>query len=196
MDCPHSLADAWRVRTPQVPSPVTGCIKGFWSENMAKRSRLGYVARDASAASVSDSHTHSGSDKGLVQTSKVSQRAWGLGPRRAGVRPRYDAARRVAFRFSLQRRRPGVSTFRGSATSCRPPGAQRMLDPGCFPCSSPLQIKLSPPFSGPPKSPAAAGIRASGLGVRYRNDTLSRSPNAAFSPNLGAWPIYSTSFFR
>ena len=65
-----------------------------------------------------------------------------------------------------------------------------------FPCSSPLQTKLSPPFSGPPKSPTAAGIRASGLGVRERNDTVSRSPNADLSPKLGAWPIYSTSFFR
>ena len=31
--------------------------------------------------------------------------------------PRHDGARRVAFRFSLQRRRPGHSTFRGSIPS-------------------------------------------------------------------------------
>ena len=65
-----------------------------------------------------------------------------------------------------------------------------------FARSSPLRTKLSPPFSGPPKSPTAAGIRASGLGVRERNDTVNRSPNADLSPKLGAWPIYSTSFFR
>ena len=64
-----------------------------------------------------------------------------------------------------------------------------------FPCSSPLRTKLSPPFSGPQKSPTAAGICASGLGVRERNDTVNCSPNADLSPKLGAWPIYSTSFF-
>ena len=32
-------------------------------------------------------------------------------------------------------------------------------------------------------------------GVRSRNDTPDRSPNSVFSPKLGAWPIYSTSFF-
>jgi hypothetical protein len=31
--------------------------------------------------------------------------------------PRYNGARRMAFRFSLQRQRPGVSTFRGSIPS-------------------------------------------------------------------------------
>jgi hypothetical protein len=33
------------------------------------------------------------------------------------------------------------------------------------------------------------------LGVRERNDTVNLSPNADLSPKLGAWPIYSTSFF-
>ena len=76
------------------------------------------------------------------------------------------------------------------------PPKQRMLDPGCFPCSSPLRTKLSAPFLGPQKSPTAAGIRASGLGVRERNDKVNLSPDADLSPKLGAWPIYSTSFFR
>ena len=103
---------------------------------------------------------------------KVSQRAWGhLGP--LLLRP-------IAL---------------SSATFCQSSGEQRMLDPGSFPCSSRLRSKLSPPFSGPPKSPIAAGIRASGLGVRERNDTVNSSPNTAFSPKLGAWPIHSTSFF-
>ena len=31
--------------------------------------------------------------------------------------------------------------------------------------------------------------------VRNRNDTVNRSPNAVLSPKLGAWPVYSTSFF-
>ena len=75
------------------------------------------------------------------------------------------------------------------------PPHQRMLAPGCYRCSSPLRTKLSPPFPGPPKSPTAAGIRLSGLGVRERNDTVNLSPNADLSPKLGAWPIYSTSFF-
>ena len=54
--------------------------------------------------------------------------------------------------------------------------------------------KLSPPFSGPRKSPTAASIRALGLGVRRRNVPAKCSPNGLFSPKLGAWPIYSTSF--
>ena len=94
---------------------------------------------------------------------------------------------------------PGSSccaSFMIVSCTCAPGAGQRMLDPGTYRCSSPLRTKLSPPFSGPPKSPTAAGIRASGLGVRERNDTANCSPNGNFSPKLGAWPIYSTSFFR
>jgi hypothetical protein len=80
----------------------------------------------------------------------------------------------------------------------RPSGAprfvQRMLDPGSFPCSSRLRSKLSPPFSGPRKSPTAAGIRATGLGVRKRNVSVNRSPKADLSPELESRPFYSTSF--
>jgi hypothetical protein len=76
-----------------------------------------------------------------------------------------------------------------------PVTAQRRLDPGSFPCSSRHSPKLSPPFSGPRNSPTAASIRAFGLGVRLQNVPEKRSPNGLFSPKLGAWPIYSTSFF-
>jgi hypothetical protein len=79
-----------------------------------------------------------------------------------------------------------VSPVRGSV--------QRMLDPGSFPCSSRLRSKLSPPFSGPRKSPTAAGIRATGLGVRKRNVSVNRSPKADLSPELESRPFYSTSF--
>jgi hypothetical protein len=64
-----------------------------------------------------------------------------------------------------------------------------------FARSSRRRPKLSPPFPGPQKSPIAAGIRASGLGVRSRNERPNLCPKAHFSPKLGAWPIYSTSFF-
>ena len=70
-----------------------------------------------------------------------------------------------------------------------------MLDPGSFPCSSRLRSKLSPLSSGLRKSPTAAGICATGLGFGERNVPQNRSPNAYLSPELGAWPIYSTSFF-
>jgi hypothetical protein len=73
--------------------------------------------------------------------------------------------------------------------------SQRTLDPGSFPCSGRLHSKHYPPFSGPRKSPTAAGIRATGLGFGERNVPLDCSPNADLSPELGAWPIYSTSFF-
>ena len=63
-----------------------------------------------------------------------------------------------------------------------------------FARSSRLPPKRSPSFSGPRKSPTAAGIRTKGLGVRNRNVTANRSPNGLFSPKLGAWSIYSTSF--
>jgi hypothetical protein len=72
---------------------------------------------------------------------------------------------------------------------------QRMLDPSSFPCSSLLQPKLSPPLSGPLNSPTAAGFSAAGFGVRSRNNRPILSPIGEFSPKLGAWPIYSTSFF-
>jgi hypothetical protein len=58
-----------------------------------------------------------------------------------------------------------------------PFGPQRMLDPGSYRCSSRHGPKLSPPYSGPRKSPTAAGIRATGLGVRCRNVTPNCSPN-------------------
>jgi hypothetical protein len=51
--------------------------------------------------------------------------------------------------------------------------------------------KLAPPIPGPQKSPTAGVIRATGLGVRFRNDTANLSLNAVLSPRLGAWPIYS-----
>ena len=57
------------------------------------------------------------------------------------------------------------------------PAAQRMLDPGSYRCSSRLQAKLSPPFSGPRNSPTAAAFCASGLGVRSRNERPNLSPN-------------------
>jgi hypothetical protein len=45
------------------------------------------------------------------------------------------------------------------------------------------------------KSPTAAGIPVTGLGFGERNVPQDRSPKADLSPELGAWPIYSTSFF-
>jgi len=64
------------------------------------------------------------------------------------------------------------------------------------PIAAPIgPYKISPPFSGLRKSPTAAGIRAAGLGVHCQNVTANLSPNAGFSPKLGAWPIHSTSFF-
>ena len=86
------------------------------------------------------------SRRGLAQSCQAAQGSPGsradgvpacLGSRTAQGRraPRLDGARRVAFRFSLQRRRPGASTFRGSIPSPRfplstlrrrPRGRQRM----------------------------------------------------------------------
>jgi hypothetical protein len=105
-----------------------------------------------------------------------------------------SACRGLVLPARLDRCRKPASPAAGAGLANRSLG-QRRLDPGSFPCSSPLQTKLSPPFSGPQKSPTAAGIRASGLGVRERNDTANLSPNANLSPKLGAWPFYSTSFF-
>jgi hypothetical protein len=76
------------------------------------------------------------------------------------------------------------------------PDYQRKLDPGCYRCSSVPPAELSPPFPGPLKSPTVAAFRAPGLGVRGRNERPILSPNGDLSPKLGAWPIYSTSFFR
>jgi hypothetical protein len=64
-----------------------------------------------------------------------------------------------------------------------------------FARSSRRRPKLSPPPSRPLKSPTAAGFCATGSGVRSRNDRPDFSPVGEFSPKLGAWPIYSTSFF-
>jgi hypothetical protein len=64
-----------------------------------------------------------------------------------------------------------------------------------FARSSRVPAKLSPAFPEPRKSPTAAGIRAAGLGVRERNVTADCSPKGRLSPELGAWPIYSTSLF-
>ena len=63
-----------------------------------------------------------------------------------------------------------------------------------FARSSRLPAKHSPPILRPRKSPTAAVIRATGLGVRFRNDSENLSLNGVLSPKLGAWPIYSTSF--
>src|SRR5689334_8300539 len=71
---------------------------------------------------------------------------------------------------------------------------QRMLDPGSFPCSSPLPAKLSPLFPRPRKRPSAAVIRATGLGVRDRNVTPNLSPKPDLSPELESRPFYSTRF--
>jgi len=62
-------------------------------------------------------------------------------------------------------------------------------------CSSRLHSKPSQSFPGPLKSPTAASIRRSGLGVRFRNVPPIRSPNADLSPELESRPFYSTSFF-
>jgi hypothetical protein len=59
--------------------------------------------------------------------------------------------------------------------------------------SAPLQTFSA--FSGPRKSPTAAAIRKSGLGVRFRNIPAHRSPNADLTPELESRPFYSTSFF-
>ena len=64
-----------------------------------------------------------------------------------------------------------------------------------FARSSRLQPKLSLPFSGPRKSPTAAGIRATGLGFGERNVPANCSRNADLSPELESRPFYSTSFF-
>jgi hypothetical protein len=63
------------------------------------------------------------------------------------------------------------------------------------PCSSRHRPKHSPPFSGALKRPTTAGFCASGLCVRDRNERPNLSPTGDLSPKLGAWPIYSTSFF-
>src|SRR5690242_11066530 len=62
-------------------------------------------------------------------------------------------------------------------------------------CSSRLRSKLSPPFSGPRKSPTAADICATGLGFGERNVPTNCSPNADLSSELESRPFYSTSFF-
>jgi hypothetical protein len=64
-----------------------------------------------------------------------------------------------------------------------------------FHCSSRLRSKLSPPFSGPRKSPTAADICATGLGFGERNVPTNCSPNADLSSELESRPFYSTSFF-
>jgi hypothetical protein len=67
-----------------------------------------------------------------------------------------------------------------------------------FESHRPLQIPRPQTFSAifrTAKSPTVASIRALSLAVRYRNVPAKRSPNGLFSPKLGAWPIYSTSFY-
>ena len=89
----------------------------------------------------------------------VSRRAWGLGPRRAGVHLAMTVPRRVAFRFSLQRRRPGHSTFRGSipsppfplSTLRRRPRERRRMNSGPLWAATPSTydffIRIHPPAS-------------------------------------------------
>jgi hypothetical protein len=55
--------------------------------------------------------------------------------------------------------------------------------------------KLSPPIFGPTNSPTATSIPLTSSGVRCRNVTANLSPNDDLSAELGAWAIYSTSFF-
>jgi hypothetical protein len=98
---------------------------------------------------------------------------------------------RAAGRSPSQRRRSGDS-LRGRRRSSQGFGVEGSNP---FARSSPLRTKLSPPFSGPRKSPTAAGVRATGLGVRSRNDTPKVSPNAVLSPELESRPFYSASFF-
>ena len=73
--------------------------------------------------------------------------------------PRHDGARRVAFRFSLQRRRPGHSTFRGSipsppfplSTLRRRPRERRRMNSGPLWAATPSTydsfIRIHPPAS-------------------------------------------------
>ena len=73
--------------------------------------------------------------------------------------PRHDGARRVAFRFSLQRRRPGHSTFRGSipsppfplSTLRRRPYERRRMNSGPLWAATPSTydsfIRIHPPAS-------------------------------------------------
>jgi hypothetical protein len=129
-----------------------------------------------------------------IRSTVVQPGTTGLGAEQISLRSSLDAWP-LWGRRRPQEHRPAVR-HRGAEPGIRVLRAQRMLDPSTYRCSSPLRTKLSPPFSGPRKSPTAAGFWASGLGVRERNDTVNLSPNADFSPKLGAWPIYSTSFFR
>jgi len=69
-----------------------------------------------------------------------------------------------------------------------------MLDPGCYRRSSLRPPNLSPPIRCPPKWPASGRVCRYGLGFLHRNKRPILSPKPAFSPKLGAWPIYSTSF--
>jgi hypothetical protein len=55
--------------------------------------------------------------------------------------------------------------------------------------------KHSPSNFGPRKRLGSGRFCASGLGFVDRNDTENLSLNGRLSPELGGWPIYSTSFF-
>jgi hypothetical protein len=63
-----------------------------------------------------------------------------------------------------------------------------------FARSSHLPHKLSPPDLEPTERPASGRFCGSGLGLITRNDTGNLSQNGVLSPELGGWPIYSTSF--
>jgi hypothetical protein len=78
----------------------------------------------------------------------------------------------------------------------QPVFSQRMLEPGCYRCSSRLPAELFQPFPGPRKSPTAAGIRGTDLGVRKRsdNDAAHRSPRAHSSPKHETQQIYCSLF--
>jgi hypothetical protein len=64
-----------------------------------------------------------------------------------------------------------------------------------FARSSRFPSKASPPNFEPVKRPGSGQFCGLGLGFLLRNDTRNLSPNGPLSPDLGGWPIYSTSFF-
>jgi hypothetical protein len=80
----------------------------------------------------------------------------------------------------------------------------RMFVPGSFSRSSRVAAKISPPISGPLKSPTGAGFYAAGLGVRSRTDPANYSPKADFSLELGTagknpqafWFFFSRAYFH
>ena len=78
-DCPRLTG--WRAARTDSASAFTGCINGFRSENMAKRSRFGCIDRSASAAgSVTATRT--------AGATSVRYRPWLISDTRATVAKR------------------------------------------------------------------------------------------------------------